>query len=88
MKLNSQTIARLPLPEDAGKKDVIYFDEEVAGFGIRCREGGSKMLICQYAIGGKQRRMTLGSVKVIDAATARGKANAARNAAPKAGPLL
>jgi integrase len=32
------------------------------------------MLICQYAIGGKQRRLTLGSVKLVDAATARGKA--------------
>lgn len=74
MKLTRQSIARLPLPEDAGKKDTIYFDEEVAGFGVRCREGGSKMLICQYALGGKQRRMTLGSVNLIDPATARTRA--------------
>src|SRR5262249_30219722 len=56
------------------KVDAIYFDEEVPGFGVRCRQGGSKMLICQYAIGGKQRRLTLGSVNVIDPATARTKA--------------
>jgi hypothetical protein len=33
-------------------------------FGLRLRIGGSKNWIVQYALGAKQRRMTLGSTKV------------------------
>jgi integrase len=63
MKFDRNTAATEPLP--AGKKDAILFDEDTPGLGLRIREGGSRMWIFQYALGTKQRRMTLGSVKSV-----------------------
>jgi integrase len=69
MKLTKASIERLALP--AGKSEAIIFDDDVPGFGLRLREGGSRTFIVQYALGGRQRRMTLGAAKVLDAAKAR-----------------
>jgi integrase len=69
MKLTQATIDGLALP--SGKGEMIYFDEEVPGFGLRLREGGSRTYIVQYALGGRQRRMTLGAAKMLKAAKAR-----------------
>jgi integrase len=71
MKLTDQMVARLVLP--AGKTDHIEPDDEVGGFGLRLRAGGSKVWTYQYALGSKQRRITLGSVKVLSATQARSK---------------
>jgi integrase len=73
MKLTRQTIAGLSLPK--GKTEAIHFDEDLPGFGLRVRAGGSRMFVVQYKVGGKQRRLTLGSVKLLDPAKARGKAS-------------
>jgi integrase len=48
---------------ESGKNERIEFDDDVPGFGIRIREGGSRTWIFQYRIGSKQRRMVLGSAK-------------------------
>lgn len=69
MRLTSSQVNRLDLPP--GKSEAIHFDEDFPGFGIRLREGGSRSWIFQYQMGGRQRRMTLGSAKVMDAAMAR-----------------
>jgi integrase len=74
MKLTQANIARLQLP--AGKSDIIYFDEDLSGFGVRLRAGGKHTWIVQYRFGAKQRRVTLGDVKKLDADKAR---TAARN---------
>jgi hypothetical protein len=58
MKLNKAMVARLTLP--AGKSDLIVFDEDLAGFGLRLRAGGSAVWVAQYRVGAKQRRVTLG----------------------------
>ena len=58
MKLTRVAVDGLRLP--AGKGERIIFDEEIAGFGVRLREGGSRVWIVQYKIGAKQRRLTLG----------------------------
>jgi integrase len=71
MKLTKATVARLPLSDDANKSDVLYFDEDVAGFGIRLRAGGKRTWIVQYRVGAKQRRVTLGDVRKLDADKAR-----------------
>jgi integrase len=63
MKLNVRTTATLTLPK--GKSDHIEFDDDIAGFGIRLRAGGSRTWIYQYRIGSKQRRMVLGSAKSV-----------------------
>jgi integrase len=69
MRLTIKSAEDVKLP--AGKSDHIVFDEDITGFGIRLREGGSKTWIYQYRIGSKQRRMVLGSVKSVPLKLAR-----------------
>jgi integrase len=69
MRLTQASIDRLALP--SGKSEVIVFDDDVPGFGVRLRAGGSRTFIVQYALGGRQRRMTIGTAKILDAAKAR-----------------
>jgi integrase len=78
MKLNEDTIADLTLPE--GKSDVIFFDDDMPGFGVRLRAGGKAVWIIQYRVGVQQRRETLGDIRKIDLKAAR-KAAKARFAA-------
>ena len=59
MKLTQASIAKLKLP--AGKTDFIAWDDELPGFGLRIREGGSRLFVVQYKLGAKTRRMTLGA---------------------------
>jgi hypothetical protein len=42
------------------RKEIIRYDEDIPGFGVRVREDGSRVLIYQYKIGRVNRRMTLG----------------------------
>jgi integrase len=58
MKLTQKTVDGLVLPP--GKAEVIFFDEEIPGYGCRLRTGGSRRAIFQYKLGNKQRRMALG----------------------------
>jgi integrase len=73
MKLTAKAVAALTLP--VGKTDVIFFDDEISGFGFRLRLGaGGKLLrswICQYRHGGATRRLLLGSAEVLSAVGAR-----------------
>ena len=63
MRLTAATIRALTLPY--GKKDHIAWDDLVPGFGVRLRQGGSAGFVFQYAIGRKQRRMSLGAVTAV-----------------------
>ena len=65
MKLTQKTVAGLVLPD--GKAEAIFFDDHIAGFGLRLRAGGSRTWIFQYKQGNKQRRMTLGSARAEQA---------------------
>jgi hypothetical protein len=49
MKLTDRTAAGLKVPQ--GKIESIYFDDEVPGFGLRLRAGGSRRWIFQYRLG-------------------------------------
>ena len=69
MKLTQKTIAALALPE--GKTETIVFDEDLAGFGVRVRAGGTRSWIYQYKIGNQNRRITLGSLAALTPARAR-----------------
>lgn len=69
MKLTSKNVKSEPLP--AGKSEAIFFDDDLPGFGVRVREGGSRSFVFQYKIGAKQRRIALGSVAAIDISKAR-----------------
>jgi hypothetical protein len=67
MKLTTTAIRALKLPE--GVKDNIFWDDDLPGYGVRLREGGSKNYVIQY--GSKSRKMTLGSVTALDPGKAR-----------------
>ena len=69
MKLTAKSVRTAPL--QAGKSEVIVFDDDVPGFGLRLRDGGSRTLVFQYKLGAKQRRIALGSVSAIDFAETR-----------------
>jgi Arm DNA-binding domain len=64
MKLTITSIRSLTLPK--GRMDKTYFDDDLPGFGIRVRAGGSKTWVVQYKVGARHRRMTLGSVGTLD----------------------
>jgi integrase len=59
MKLTAKNARALQLP--AGKKDHIVWDDDIPGFGLRLRAGGSRNWVFQYALGEKQRRLSLGA---------------------------
>jgi integrase len=79
MKLTKATVARLAVPP--GKGELIVFDEDLPGFGLRLRMGGAKVWVAQYRVGAKQRRVTLGKLATLDPDAAR---RAARQVLAKA----
>ena len=72
MKLTQTKIQRLAL--DSGKTDQIFFDDELTGFGLRIREGGSRKFVVHYRQGSFQKRHTIGSADVLTLEEARKKA--------------
>jgi integrase len=76
MKLTKATVGTLTLP--AGKREYTFFDDEVRGFGVRLREGGSRTFVFQYKIGTKHRRMVLGSASPSGIKDARARADRLR----------
>jgi integrase len=72
MKLDAKTVATLDLGD---KRDAIFFDEGMPGFGYRLRLGsGGKVMrswIVQYRRAGATRRILLGSAEVVGAEAAR-----------------
>ena len=68
MRLTDKTAARLTLQ---GKSERIVFDDELPGFGLRLRAGGTRTWIAQYQFGQKQRRITLGRAGVLPEPRAR-----------------
>ncbi len=69
MRFTKPSIAALKLPD--GAADAIFFDDDMPGFGVRLRGGGKRTWIVQYRVGTKQRRLTLGSLAVLDLDKAR-----------------
>lgn len=69
MRLREREIAALTLPP--GKADALFFDDDVPGFALRLRAGGSGSWVYQYRIGAKQRRLTFGAIGTITAQKAR-----------------
>jgi integrase len=69
MKLTQNAVDKLKLPN--GKPDHIFWDDEIHGFGVRLREGGSRNYVIQYKLGKKQRRMALGSTAKLTLVQAR-----------------
>jgi integrase len=58
MKLTETKVRELVCP--VGKKDALFFDDMLAGFGIRVGANGTRTFIAQYTLGGVKRRMPFG----------------------------
>jgi integrase len=69
MRLTATTIRTLTLP--AGARDKTFFDDSLGGFGLRLREGGAARWVVQYDLGGKTKRVTLGTTAMLDLGAAR-----------------
>jgi hypothetical protein len=69
VKLTLARITALKCPE--GKKDMLVFDDEQKGLGVRVTASGGKTYLCQYALAGRKRRVPLGSCSAITLAAAR-----------------
>src|SRR6516165_1932791 len=68
VKFTVKNTASVSLP--AGKSDHVEWDDDIAGFGIRIRAGGSRNWIYRYRVGPKQRSVILGSAKSVPLAVA------------------
>jgi len=67
MKLTVKNVRALQLPE--GKSDHLVWDDEIPGLGLRLRADGSRVFVFQYALGAKQRRLSLGAATAESFAT-------------------
>jgi integrase len=70
MKLTSKGIRGAELP--AGKTDQLFWDDDIPGFGLRLRAGGSRSWVFQFALGDKQRRLSLGAASPESFTTVKG----------------
>jgi hypothetical protein len=69
MELTFDTIRAIaPVPP---KTEIIVFDDDVPGFGVRASLSGWKVFIVQYSIGNQQRRISLGNVDEVNVDEAR-----------------
>src|SRR5262245_56002393 len=73
MKLTESAISRLK----ATQADAIYYDDDLPGFGLRIREGGSRNYVVRYRLGGAERRFTIGSASALRLDDARKRARKA-----------
>jgi integrase len=71
MKLTKDSLRQLPLPADADKSDVIYFDDDLKGYGLRFRGSRASWIIQYRNVAGSTRRKTIGDARKLDEKDAR-----------------
>ncbi len=69
MKLTLDRIENLECPP--GKRDMLVFDDEQRGLGVRVTQSGSKTFLAQYTLHGQKRRVPLGSCSAVSLKQAR-----------------
>jgi hypothetical protein len=69
MKLTLNRIDSLECPD--GKRDMLVFDDEQRGLGVRVTASGGKTYLAQYNWHGQKRRIPLGSCSALSLAKAR-----------------
>jgi integrase len=72
VKLTPASIKPLALP--SGVTEKTFFDDDLAGFGVRVRASGARSFVVQYKIHKKNRRVVLGPVESLDLSKARASA--------------
>lgn len=75
-KISDRAVAALGCPP--GRKDALFFDTDLKGFGVRVTGKGAKLFLLQYTLGGVRRRLPLGEFPAMTAAKARSAAEVAR----------
>src|SRR5690349_14268938 len=83
MKLTLRRIEALKCP--TGKKDVLVFDDEQAGLGVRVTAGGGKSFLVQYRHANGKRRVPIGSCLALSLFDARIAARAIMGEVAKGG---
>ena len=74
-RLNGTTISRRTVEAlPVGEREMVYWDHELSGFGLRVYPSGTKVYLVQTRSGGKSRRVTIGRHGVLSAEQARRKA--------------
>ena len=73
-KLHRKSISKRTVDALPAGKDMVYWDSEIQGFGVRVYPSGSKVYIAQTRVKGKSRRVTVGRHGVITAEQARQRA--------------
>jgi integrase len=81
VRLTQRRIETLGCP--TGKKDILVFDDDQKGLGVRVTSGGGKFFLAQYRIAGVKRRVPLGACSAISLAHAREAARAIMGDAAK-----
>ena len=79
-KLTDAAVNRLKAPE-SGRME--YWDATLPGFGLRITDKGAKSWVVMYRVGGRLRRLTLGSYPAISLKDARREAGEAMREAAK-----
>jgi integrase len=74
MKLTQTRIEGLKCPPE--KRDMLVFDGEQRGLGVRVTSSGGKTFLAQYTIHGQKRRIPLGSCSAVSLAKVRDAARA------------
>jgi hypothetical protein len=59
MKITAKTIDTIQVP--GHKAEIIVYDAEIPGFGVRVRKAGSRNFVFTYRFAGHNKRLTLGS---------------------------
>ena len=73
-KLHRRSISKRTVESLSVEKDMVYWDSELLGFGVRVYPSGSKIYIVQTRAKGKSKRATVGRHGVITAEQARQRA--------------
>jgi len=60
MKLTDSAARTLPRPAN-GRAYVIYYDDEIPGYGLRVTKAGARAFILNYRVAGIERRLTIGT---------------------------
>ncbi len=58
MKLTDRTVEAARCPE--GRKDALFFDDALKGFGLRVMASGKRIFLVQYRVNATIRRVPLG----------------------------
>ena len=69
LKLTQRTVEAAVCPP--GKKDVLLFDNETRGFGVRLTAKGTKTFLAQYTVANRRRRSVLGTFGTLTVEQAR-----------------